>query len=100
MKVRNMTGRTGREIANQFIIDGAIIKNPKDKRKKIEGSMFQSYNSNIAFNVYGQNMTYLDEQYWEYSVTTGKNRNQFLREDKTETQAKINSGEYKLVNLN
>lgn len=42
----------------------------------------------------------LDAKYWDYSTTTGKHRNAFLGETKAETQAKINSGEYKLTNLN
>ena len=42
----------------------------------------------------------LDKTYWNYSVTTSKYRNQFLNESTKETQAKIDSGEYKLVDLN
>ena len=42
----------------------------------------------------------LDKQYWDYSVTTGKYRNQFLGETKAETQKKIDSGEYILTDLN
>ena len=42
----------------------------------------------------------LGRKYWNYSVTTSKYRNQFLNETTKETQAKINSGEYKLVDLN
>ncbi len=60
---------------------------------------FQSYDSVIAKINNGGNIT-LDERYWDYSVTTGKYRNLFLGEDKKATQAKIDSGEYKLENLN
>lgn len=42
----------------------------------------------------------LDQKYWDYSTTTGKHRNDFLGETKAQTQAKINSGEYILTNLN
>ena len=42
----------------------------------------------------------LDETYWDYSKTTGKYRNQFLGETKAETEKKIKSGEYQLVDLN
>ena len=42
----------------------------------------------------------LDENAWNYSRTTGKYRNVFLGEGKKETEAKIKSGEYLLVNLN
>ena len=44
--------------------------------------------------------TFLDKTYWNYSVTTGKYRNQFLGETKKETEAKIKSGEYILTDLN
>ena len=104
MKVRNMTSsNSGREIANQFIITD-------------DNSMyFQSYNSIIAkkgaltieearknpkIKDWKAYSTYLDEYYWDYSRTTGKYRNQFLGETKKETEKKIASGEYKLVNLN
>lgn len=87
MRVQNMTGRTGREVANQFILHD-------------EGgaTYFQSYNSIIVKRANGR--VYLDQQYWDYSVTTGKYRNQFLGETKQETERKIRSGEYELVNLN
>ena len=95
MKVRNMTSQsTGREVANQFIITD-----------NYGNQYFQSYNTII---VKRENFTpdkrdrqvYLDENAWAYSRTTGKYRNQFLGETKKDTQAKINSGEYTLTNLN
>ena len=111
MKVENMTGRTGRAIANQFIIRGAFIDGKK-------GDLFQSYKTVIAFDPYthcsgittesgrfvrstkygGQIL--LDQGMWDCSRTTGKYRNQFLGETKKETQAKIDSGEYVLADLN
>ena len=42
----------------------------------------------------------LDKNYWDYSRTTGKYRNQFLGEDIKTTRKKIKSGEYKLWDLN
>ena len=60
--------------------------------------LFQSYNSTICKIENGQ--TFLDERFWDYSKTTGKYRNIFLGEEKKETTKKINSGEYKLTNLN
>ena len=36
---------------------------------------------------------------WDYSVTTGKYRNQFLNETKKETLAKLKSGEYIAVDF-
>ena len=59
---------------------------------------FQSYDQIICKTENGK--TYLDENFWDYSKTTGKYRNIFLGETKQETAKKINSGEYKLTNLN
>lgn len=64
-----------------------------------EGTFFQSYNSVIAI-IKKDGSIELDKNKWDYSKTTGKYRNQFLGEDKKETEKKIKSGEYKLVNLN
>jgi hypothetical protein len=88
VKIRNMTGNSGREIPNQFIIETD------------EGRYFQSYNSIIAFIPYNEGKTQLDEYYWNYSKTTGKYRNQFLGEDKKETEKAIKEGRYILTNLN
>jgi hypothetical protein len=60
---------------------------------------FQSYKSIIGVKYYSGTVQ-LDEYYWDYSRTTGKYRNIFLDETKKETEQKIKSGEYKLVNLN
>lgn len=86
MKVRNMLSSNYREVPNQFIIE--------DGHKEI----FQSYQSVIAIKE-GGTVT-LDEKYWDYSSTTGKYRNIFLNEKKSETIKKINNGTYKLANLN
>jgi len=87
MKVKNMTSeRTGRAIANQFMIYAD------------DATYFQSYNTVIAKQK-GDVIT-LDAANWDYSRTTGKYRNQFLGETKKETERKIASGEYKLANLN
>lgn len=87
MKVKNMTSNKGNKIANQFIIYD-------DNSNKY----FQSYKSIIAKIV--NNKIYLDKNFWDYSVTTGKYRNIFLNETKKETEKKIKSGEYILTNLN
>ena len=86
MKVENMTSARGNKVANQFIINSE------------EGCYFQSYNS-IIVKIEGREV-YLDEYYWDYSVTTGKYRNDFLGEGIPETRAKIKSGEYTLTDLN
>lgn len=66
MRVYNMVSpRTGREVANQFIIEG-------------EGKVtFQSYNSMIAEIDY-KNQTLTIGTAWDYSTTTGKYRNAFF----------------------
>lgn len=87
MKVENMRSAKGNKVANQFIIQD-------DK-----GIWFQSYSTMIAFKPLGGKVQ-LDAEAWDYSVTTGKYRNLFLRETKKETEAKIKSGEYVLTDLN
>ena len=87
MKVSNMRSRnSGREVANQFIIehDGYTY--------------FQSYQTIIARKGGGE--TVLDKDYWDYSVTTGKYRNQFLGEGINETRRKIREGIYRVEDLN
>lgn len=67
LHVSNMTSATsGREIANQFIIQ---------QGSKI---MFQSYNSPIV-EIDTENKTLTVYPHWDYSMTTSKYRNQFMR---------------------
>jgi len=87
VKVRNMKSSNGNSVANQFEI------------KTDDATYLQSYNSIIAKRM-DSGVIYLDEYYWDYSVTTGRYRNMFLFENKKQTQAKIDSGEYILTNLN
>lgn len=86
MKVQNMIGNAGAPVKNQFIIsdNGSTV--------------FQSYQTTIAKIENGQ--VYLDVNSWDYSKTTGRYRNLFLGEKKAETLKKIESGEYKLIDLN
>jgi len=86
MKVENMTSAKGNKIANQFL----ITDNGEE--------YFQSYKSMIAKKSEGK--IYLDEYYWDYSVTTGKYRNQFLGEGIADTRKKIEQGVYILTDLN
>ena len=80
--------RTGNSVANQFeIIDS------------LGNRFFQSYRSMIA-KISASGKVFLDKNYWDYSRTTGKYRNQFLNEYTAETRKKIASGEYQLENLN
>jgi len=87
MRVENMESSRGNTVPNQFIIT--------DGNK----TYFQSYKSIIVKEEVGK-PTELDERTWDYSRTTSKYRNEFLRESTSETKAKIKSGEYLLTNLN
>ena len=86
MKVTNMTSSNGNAVPNQFEITNG------------DARVFQSYNSTIVKVERG--ITYLDEKYWNYSVTTSRYRNQFLGLTTKETEQKIKSGELILTNLN
>lgn len=94
MRVENMVSSRGNTIPNQFIID--------DNENMI--TYFQSYKSIIVKqpmdSFRGTRKTELDQRYWNYSKTTSKYRALFLGESTKETQAKIDSGEYVLTNLN
>ena len=88
MKVKNMTSPRGNKVANQFIITD-----------NHNNEIFQSYNTVIAMRN-DSGIVYLDKYSWDYSVTTGKYRNEFLGEGIAETRKKIDSGEYILTDLN
>ena len=100
-RVENMTGKNGNAVPNQFIIKNlpAGSFHTDEHGNLSSGAAFQSYSSVIAFRDY-QGKVWLDINKWDYSRTTGKYRNQFLRETKKETEAKIKSGEYELIDLN
>lgn len=69
LTVENMTSpRSGREVANQFII--------RDGRK----TMFQSYSSPIV-QIDRENKVITVYEDWDYSMTTGKYRNQFMEDE-------------------
>jgi len=66
LKVKNMVSpRTGREVANQFIIEG-------DNK-----AVFQSYESTIAEIDYNSREIRIGKN-WNYSPTTSKYRNAFF----------------------
>lgn len=92
-KVCNMPSYkgTGETVANQFVI--TIDTNKGVKR------IFQSYDTIIAVKDEDGKVT-LDENSWDYSQTTARYRNNFLHENTAETRRKIESGVYKLANLN
>ena len=69
----------GNPVANHFVLSGDGVE------------MFQSYDSIIVKKDKGKITL---GKNWDYSVTTGKYRNQYLGETKKETQKKLDSGEY------
>ena|SRR3990167_29826 len=103
MKISNMLGRTGRQVPNQFVIQGEA------------GIYFQSYKSVIAPIDSAGGVT-LDETYWDYSRTTSKYLRQFLSVyaprtlymltdtmeayDRLDAKRGIEHGVYKLADLN
>ena len=88
IKVKNMKSSKGNPVANQFEI------------RTNDATYFQSYDTIIVKKSHDEARVYLDRYYWDYSVTTGKYRNEFLGEGIAETRKKINSGEYILTDLN
>ena len=85
VKVTRMTGRTGRPVKNQYMIDTN------------RGSIFQSYSTLVAFREHGTNRVILDRQYWDYSRTTLKYMTKFLGEHTQAIRDKIRSGAYTVV---
>ena len=93
-KVENFKNWKGRAVPNQFIIS--------EREGNITRQTFQSYETIIAVKSQtdDKSMVWLDINSWDYSSTTSRYRNQFLGENRKETEKKINSKEYKMVDLN
>jgi hypothetical protein len=87
MIVFNMISNKNNKVPNQFIIH--------DKGNKY----FQSYSSMIC-KIDENGKIFLDSQYWDYSRTTSKYRNEFLKMTTKEIQKSIKNNEIELVNLN
>ncbi len=94
IKVRNITNANGNTVPNQFeIVDTD------------NSTMFQSYDSMIAMVRDSDSRVYLDEYYWDYSVTTMKHLYNFLRQwgydlNKKKVLQLIEDGVFTLTNLN
>jgi hypothetical protein len=82
----NILSRNGHPRPDQTIIE--------EGNKEI----FVSYGTRIVERKNGQ--VRLDRKFWNYSQTTGKYRNMFLRETRSQTEEKIKKGIYKLADLN
>ena len=94
IKVRNITNANGNTVPNQFeIVDTD------------NSTLFQSYDSMIAMVRDSDSRVYLDEYYWDYSVTTMKHLYNFLRQwgydlNKKKVLELIEDGVFILTNLN
>ena len=86
-KVRQMTGRTGAPVANQFIIQNG------------EFEYFQSYETVIAKRHMSAGVVTLDARRWAFSVTTSKYRNKFLGMNTAQIKRVIKSREIQVANL-
>jgi hypothetical protein len=95
MNVSNITNNKGREVPNQFILNGM----PEGFLGLGGGDAFQSYKTMIAFRD-TEGTLYLDQDHWNYSPTTSRHRNTFTGLDSTETKEGIKSGVIKLIQLN
>jgi len=102
MKVYNMLSSKGNKVANQFIIEGKEYYHSTGVSWERDIKVFQSYDSVICKIYYacGEQIVQLDTKYWNFSKTTSKYLNQFLGETGKETQEKIDTDEYVLMNLN
>ena len=96
MKVQSIINNKGKAIPNQVTINDCFIEiDFITGTATLQGNMFVSYNTNIAFiTVTGD--VFLDEK-WDYSKTTGKYRNRFLNETKKDTERRIKDGVYLVV---
>lgn len=73
---------------------------PNHVEISVNGDTFLGSFDSIVAVRHGDDTVELDEKYWNYSSTTGRHRNAFLCESKSDTDKKIKSGVYKLSNLN
>ena len=98
MTVENMKSeRTGKAVANQFVITD----------NEHNAIWFQSYASMIARIDNNSGVLFLDENKWDYSHTTAKYRNAFIRDyfdanyaNKAGIKAGIKAGKIILMQLN
>lgn len=86
-----MKSSKGNAVANQIIVNTEYY------------DIFQSYGTVIMKIVHesrDRDAIFLDSRYWNYSKTTSKYRNEFLGMTTKEIEAKINTGEIHLTDLN
>ena len=92
--VEQMTSRSGNVVPNQVILSD------------MTGRTFVSYGSKIVYQSKDRASDGLpleiivDEDYWDYSRTTGKYRNEFMNMGVQDVRKYIKEGRIKLGNLN
>jgi len=86
IKLLRFISPRGKENSNNFIV---ITE---------KGQYLISYQLTVVFQK--RNGEILLDPRWNFSRATAKFRNKFLSEETAETRRKIESGEYKVVNLN
>ena len=92
--VEQMTSRSGNVVPNQTILSD------------MTGKTFVSYGSKIVYQSKDRASDGLpleiivDENYWDYSRTTGKYRNEFMNMGVQDVRDHIKDGRIKLGNLN
>lgn len=85
-------------IENRWYVQNQYVVHVNHEGKHLE--LFYSYESLIAIRNRDTERVILDEKLWDYSVTTGKYRNQFLQDGgRRETEKFIKTGVYELANL-
>jgi hypothetical protein len=84
IKVESISTPNGTQVPNQYIITTKF------------GTMFVSYDSNIAFIPKDKLQPIVLGEDWKYSTTTSKYRSIFLRESTKDTEKKLKEGIYKL----
>jgi hypothetical protein len=88
-KISNLiNNNNNKEVKNQFSITTE------------NGILFQSYKSIICFIDQKNNKIYLDGKYYNYSTTTSKHRNNFLRVDNKTFNDNLKNNKYILTDLN
>ena len=86
LNVSAIINNNGRPVANQYVITTD------------DATYFKSYDTLIAGYIDGQLV--LDKDYWDYSRTTSRHRNNFTGLSTLDTKRKIKNGSIKLVSLN
>jgi len=119
MRVENMVGKTGKPVANQFVIKAYRLPVYFEKKQAdlfgacnyshynqnfghcysiSSGTLFQSYESTVAFIDYVGRL-FIDHRYYKYSKTTSKYLSQFFGMTSKQIEQGIKSGDIRLCEI-